>query len=141
MPGLGSVPVPKPEPHAKVKRRRQRQEKKVVSAVREQCVERDGDCRIGRSTRLFGACSGVPEWAHLGEKKRFKTRGLPPEIRHTTYGSLILCSGHHDAYDEHRITITPQTDRGADGPMTFVSADTRAQLIEVKRWKGSESRR
>jgi hypothetical protein len=50
-------------------------------------------------------CHGVSEWAHLGDKKRFKTRGQAPEIRHTTAGSLMLCQKHHADYDAGRMAI------------------------------------
>lgn len=137
MPGLGSSPQPKPEPRARVKGRAQRQARTVVNSVRSQCVARDGSCRIGQATQRFqqfGACDGASQWAHLGDSKRFKTRGQAPEIRHTTAGSLMLCARHHDGYDgrqPQRITIVAQTDRGADGPLTY--AVDREQVVEVER--------
>jgi hypothetical protein len=54
---------------------------------------------------LVGLCDGVSEWAHLGDKKRFKTRGQAPEVRHTTAGSLMLCTKHHQDYDAGRMVI------------------------------------
>lgn len=83
-----------------------RQAAKVVKSVRAQCVERDGYCRLAQwpsSDRLFSGltntCVGPSEWAHLGEHKRFKTRGQPATRRHTTAGSLMLCTRHHRDYD------------------------------------------
>jgi hypothetical protein len=105
---------PKPEPIQRTKRRKLRVETLVKQKVRARCVERDGDCRLQR-TALFGPCSGESEWAHLGEKKRARTRGMPPEQRHTTQGSLMLCTGHHRMYDAGRLGIEPLTPDGADG--------------------------
>jgi hypothetical protein len=107
--------IPKPEPRKRVKGRKQRHAAKVVQSVRQQVVERDGYCRampgtyptfIGDKGRaLVGLCDGVSEWAHLGDKKRFKTRGQAPEVRHTTAGSLMLCTKHHQDYDAGRMVI------------------------------------
>jgi len=110
------IPQPKPVKRVTVKRRRQRQARKVVQSVRAQCVERDGYCRAsgmgrygwndGRIWRNFiSLCHGQSEWAHLGEKKRFKTRRQAPEVRHTTAGSLMLCRFHHRAYDRGKLRI------------------------------------
>jgi hypothetical protein len=108
-----SLTLAKPEPRKRVKGRKQRHAAKVVKSVRAQCVERDGYCKAGAAIRTqpwlesqrLGTCEGVSEWAHLGDKKRFKTRGQAPEIRHTTAGSLMLCTKHHDDYDEGRMAI------------------------------------
>ncbi len=111
-------PCPKPTPRRIVKARKQRQVAKVVKSVRAQCVERDGYCRVGSCAWMF--CAGRSEWAHLGEKKRYKTRGMPAEIRHTTADSLMLCHLHHVAYDRtHTFKIVPLTSLGADGPLRF----------------------
>lgn len=117
----------KPEPRARVKARKQRHAAKVVKSVRQQCMERDGYCRIGNWEDNPGDfhddalnsifCEGRSEWAHLGEKRRFRTRGLLPERRHTTQGSLMLCTEHHQAYDARQLSITAMTDIGADGPL------------------------
>lgn len=113
--------IPKPEPWDKVKARRKRQEAKVVKDVRQQCVDRDGYCRI--ANKDMGPCSGPSEWAHLGEKKRFKTRGQAPEVRHTTAGSLMACKAHHDAYDkgtgDDRLVIEALGYIGADGLLRY----------------------
>jgi len=109
----------KPVKRATVKRRKQRQARTVVTSIREQCFERDGYCRFFLDT-TFGVycypegCKGPSEWAHLGEKKRFKTRGQPPEERHTTGGSLMLCRFHHHAYDRGDLAII-----GADANLTL----------------------
>ena len=122
--GQGGIACPKPEPRKRVKARRQRQAAKVVKSVRAQCVERDGYCRWARrwftNTIYCPACSGPSEWAHFAEKKRYKTRGMSPEVRHTTAGSFMLCRLHHVAYDRtHTLKIVPLTSKGADGPLQF----------------------
>jgi hypothetical protein len=91
--------------------RKQRAERKVATSVRAQCVARDGYCRL----MGLDVCEGPSEWAHLGDKKRFKTRGQAPEVRHTTAGSFIACRRHHRAYDAGVIQIEVRSDLGADG--------------------------
>jgi hypothetical protein len=112
--------IAKPELRRRVKGRAKRQEKKVVDRVRAQCVARDGDCRIGHATSLFGACSGESEWAHLEGSRRFETRGQDPEDRHTTAGSLMACTAHHQMYDRHELAIEPLMPEGADSTLRFV---------------------
>lgn len=98
----------------------------MVSDVRGECVVRDGYCRIGRvSEPALGPCSGPSEWAHLGDKRRARTRGQEPEERHTTAGSLMACRAHHYAYDKGieadgtKLHIEERTPKGADGPLAF----------------------
>jgi hypothetical protein len=103
-------PNPKPPSHKRVKAKRDRLEAKIKKAVRAQTVERDGHCfifsRLPAGLRaLLGPCAGSSEWAHIGEHRRFKTRGLPPEERHTTAGTAQMCEKHHDAYDAHEFDI------------------------------------
>jgi hypothetical protein len=105
---------PKPEPPRKVKARRGRIETKVAMAVRALVSLRDGDCRLS----CLGDCRGESEWAHLGKFRRFATRGMTPEQRHTTEGSIMLCTAHHDRYDGRarpRIDIQAASSLGADG--------------------------
>lgn len=100
-----------------------RSESLQAQKVRALCVLRDGDCRLNDDSlwSFFGACSGESEWAHLEDKRRFKTRGMAPEDRHTTAGSLQLCTGHHRRYDgaRPRLHIKAGSSRGADGPLGF----------------------
>lgn len=110
----GGSPQPKPASRKQVKAKATRAERQVIKSVRERCVERDGYCRLAGMTERL-RCFGRSEWAHLNESRRFKTRGMAPEDRHTTEGSLMLCNAHHQAYDSHHISIMPLTDRGADG--------------------------
>ena len=101
-------------------------ERTVSTQVRAKVSQRDGPCRIGKNllASFFGRCAGVPEWAHLGDKRRFKTRGMEPEDRHTTQGTAMLCTAHHSAYDLHLIDIQPLTPAGADGPLSFIKCET-----------------
>lgn len=125
----------KPEPHKRVKGRKKREERKVVKTVRPQVVDRDGTCRL-RSMSLafhlmFGACAGPSEWAHWREWSRAKTRGMAPEIRHTTDKSLMLCTKHHDDYDESRLTIEAKTERTCDGPLRFIKGEHVYDELEL----------
>lgn len=112
------IAAPKGESRKRIKGRRDRKEATVKKSVRSQCVDRDGFCRL----MGLGLCEGVSEWAHLGEKKRFKTRGQAPEVRHTTAGSFMACTGHHYSYDAGEIHIEAMTPNGADGLMLVTCA-------------------
>lgn len=108
-------------PTAKARATKATRDARYASSVRKIVADRDGACRIGdwennpediHCDSVTGEggwpglpCGGLSEWAHLGDKKRFKTRGLPPEERHTPAGSLMLCAQHHDDYDEGRLQI------------------------------------
>jgi len=116
----GGVECQKPEPRKRAKARQSRAEASVIQRVRAACVERDGECRLAAT--LFGReCFGASEWAHMGEKRRYKTRGLPPEERHSTVWTCQLCSFHHTLYDDKghpfdTIEITAlDSVKGADG--------------------------
>jgi hypothetical protein len=100
---------------------------KVVVDVRAQCVTRDGTCRYAKDVSTH-RCNGPSEWAHLGDKRRSKTRGQAPEVRHTTAGSLMLCQQAHAQYDGRqrpRLSITATTKRGADGPLRYREAKSK----------------
>ena len=113
-----SLALKKPEPRKRIKGRKDRRESQVKQQVRALCVARDGDCRMAGIP--WHVCGGASEWAHLGDKKRARTRGMKPEIRHTTAGSLMLCTTAHDDYDEGRIGILPVSHYdGADGLLAF----------------------
>lgn len=105
--------------------RRRRAEGEVVKAVRPMCVARDGYCRTSRYDLLAAShalgicCRGRSEWAHLGDKKRARTRGMAPEERHTTAGSLMLCGRMHRLYDDGELQIEALTEHGADGRLRF----------------------
>lgn len=115
---------PKPLPHRRTKGRRKRQERKVVQDVRPVVMDRDGYCRLSEAARLhpdeFGACEGPSEWSHYNAThRRSKTRGQPPEMRHTTAGSMSLCRKHSQDYDQNRLDIEVQdAARGCNGPVT-----------------------
>lgn len=121
MPEQLRFPKPRRGGRRREKARLKRRESKVIREdVRPYVVARDGHCRLGPVQpdalyMLVGSCDGPSEWAHLDEKRRSKTRGLPPEERHTRAGSLMLCKRHHDAYDTHKFDIEPRTSAGAEG--------------------------
>lgn len=124
----GGQPQPKGKTRKQLKARKQRHAAKVVTSVRARCVERDGHCRISnpmpgdqisRSLAEEHVCSGRSEWSHLGEFRRFKTRGMEPEVRHDTKHSAMLCDYGHLAYDCRWIRITYLTRNGADGPLSI----------------------
>ena len=109
--------LPKPTPRRIVKARKDRAEAAVKRRVRERCVERDGDCRLSGAS--WHTCVGESQWAHLGEHKRARTRGMAPGVRHTTAGSLMLCTQAHAAYDQGRLVIRLSGPAGADGALAF----------------------
>jgi hypothetical protein len=107
-------------------------ERAIKWKVREKVQHRDGWCRVARSRQVNEQdkrnwdpyifppqfpCLGPSEWAHL--LRRSKTRGMAPEDRHTSKGSIKACRKHHTEIDQHRLSVTPLTDRGADGPLKF----------------------
>ena len=120
-------------PTARRRAARARAERPVKDQVRAECVDRDGSCRLATRSKgdvagLVGphVCRGRSQWAHLGDHKRARTRGMAPEERHTTAGSLMLCEGAHDQYDRRRkpyLDIDPVTSRGADGPLALKERD------------------
>lgn len=128
---------PKDEPIKRRKNRRRRKESKIISQVRALVVARDGECRVEHwednpddwhqdDVNTSDECDGPAQWAHFGDKKRYRTRGMPPEERHTPEGSLMLCQKHHDMYDcrrKPRLFIEALSDRGAQGPLLFVLGD------------------
>lgn len=121
-------PKPTRGTHQRLKARQRRLESKVKRSIREQCVYRDGYCLLGPVGMAFagyGVCEGPSEWAHIGQHRRSKTRGMAPERRHTTKGSAMLCQTHHRAYDAHDFDIQPTTERGMDGPFRLVTGSGR----------------
>lgn len=119
---MGSHACPKPtDTRKRIAGRKRRAEAKVKQEVRAKCVTRDGDCRLQKAP--WHDCGGESEWAHFEEKKRARTRGMPPEERHTTEGSLMLCTTAHRDYDAGRMAIEAQTLDGADGELTFFKGE------------------
>lgn len=111
------------KPSAK-SRKRKRAEADVVAEVRPKVEERDGYCRILSFsldpltlTGVIKKCEGPSQWAHLPGHRRSQTRGLPPEERHTTQGTVMLCMRHHEMEETHQLSLRPLTPDGADGPM------------------------
>ncbi len=108
--------VPKPEPRKRMKARAKRTEAAIIRAVRAACVARDGYCRASD----LGGCYGPSEWAHAPWWTRAKTRGMKPELRHTTAGSMMLCQKHHADVDGHRLMAAPGDERWCDSLVYFV---------------------
>lgn len=111
--------TPKGIPRRRLKARKDRAETVVKRRVRAVVADRDGYCRYGKDYGPGHVCVGPSEWAHWGDRKRFKTRGMPPSERHTTAGSLMLCRSIHRAYDAGALAITADTDRGCDGLLHY----------------------
>jgi hypothetical protein len=110
--------LPKPTPRVLVKGRSDRAEAKVKKAVRAACVARDGHCLVG--TRVLGVsaeCRGESEWAHLAGHRRSQTRGLPPERRHQSRFTAMLCTRHHDQEEHKGWRVVYRTAEYADGPV------------------------
>lgn len=121
-------------PTARARRAKAAKDKRVAAKVRAVVAERDGYCRLSERDDCFG-CDGVSEWAHMHEERRSKTRGLPPDQRHTTQGSLMLCKRHHDRYDGRsrpRLIITALSNNGADGLLRFELARPRYESQATK---------
>jgi hypothetical protein len=100
---------------AKLRQAKARKDARYAKTIRSQVAARDGECRIGNweahpddvhaDALESEHCDGVSEWAHLGDRKRFRTRGQAPSLRHTTAGSVMLCTNHHRMYDRGELTI------------------------------------
>jgi hypothetical protein len=105
-------------------------ERQIIKANRAYCERRDGDCRIGYwgeiAIALFGECMSTSEWNHF--RRRSKSRGEPPEERHSTEVTGMLCGRHHDMVDEHEIDFVYLTSKRADGLMKFWNA--MGELVE-----------
>lgn len=127
-----SCPTPKHLPRRIVKARKGRSEDQVKREVRAECVERDGDCRICNLATSPGDWHeddfpmpdesflwNPSEWAHLDRSKRARTRGMSPELRHTTAGTAMLCRFHHELYDAGKLLVELMSNLGADGPLNW----------------------
>lgn len=94
----------------------------VVMDVRDLC------CRA--ANKGLGPCEGVPEWAHLGDKRRCFTRKMAPADRHDARWTMKLCTRHHRLYDQHVFEVEyVNAEDGANGRCRFVSA--QAVVSEV----------
>jgi len=112
---------PKPEPRKRTQARKARAEAAVVKAVRAACVLRDGLCRLSDEPwSVTAVCRGPSQWTHLPPFTRARTRGLPPERRHSTAWTIMACQRHHDMIDGRRtptLKVFCLTDKGANGPI------------------------
>src|SRR5688500_14894677 len=79
----------------RIKGRKDRAEANVKRQVRAECVERDGYCLVLTRLGLPG-CKGESTWAHFSGHRRSQTRGMPPERRHDSRFSGMLCKRHHN---------------------------------------------
>ena len=124
----------KPTPRKAEKAREDRAEAKLVQQVRKEVVARDGYCRLSWAkdvpTCPLDECSGPSQWAHLDPKRRWQTVGMPPEERHSTKWTAMLCDNHHDQYDAHDFDLEQITERGADGPLRLVIGNRKYEEIE-----------
>lgn len=102
-------------------------ESAIIQRVRAHDVERDGYCRVGKNLLLgfLGSCNGSSEWAHFGKWRRCFTRGMEPERRHLTTGSMMLCTKHHFDYDMHRFDVEALTPQECEGALAFIKGDKR----------------
>ena len=119
--GCPDLAFPKGQTRAERKGSLGYRERQIIERNRAHCERRDGDCRIGywgdTAIALFGECFGTPEWNHF--RRRSKSRGEPPEVRHSVEITGMLCGRHHDMVDEHEIDFDYLTEKRADGPMKF----------------------
>lgn len=108
-------------PTARARARKKRRDEAVAETVRALVEARDGHCKYGFDVHPANRsrCGADSQWAHFGERKRFKTRGMDPTYRHATTHSLMLCGPHHDAYDKGLLAITLVTEAGCDGPLEY----------------------
>lgn len=124
--------IPKGPTRKELKGQEDYREKQIMKRNRAHCVRRDGFCRIGHwgdlAVELFGECYGKSEWNHF--HKRSLTRGMPPEERHSTRITGMLCVTHHRMVDDDDILFEYQTADGADQPMTFWPKGSLKQLVE-----------
>lgn len=96
---------------------RQKKERSVKDRIRRVVFNRDPGCVVPEDPRW--PHSGPHEWAHLEEGTRARTRGKPPEERHTPRLSCRLCQEHHRMYDASQLDLEFLTDDGADGDMAW----------------------
>ncbi len=136
-------PCPKGPTRKLLKGRKDRAEAKQEKAVRAHCVDRDASCRQGAFSMLGRCdvsspdkglcgcyCDGPSELAHMHARRRSKTRGMAPDIRHDTKFCLMLCRFHHQQYDAKWLIITALTRKGADGALRFRRAHPSGKRTE-----------
>src|SRR5262245_25370929 len=103
---------------ARLRAAKARKDRSYASAVRDEVMARDGFCRYGYvPPQDRSDCAGVSEWAHI--EGRYKTRGMKPEKRHSTRGTLMLCSAHHRAHHAKTLVIEAPSPKGCDGRLVF----------------------
>lgn len=117
---------------AKRERQERQREIAIIAVNRATVARRDGRCRLGtRAARLvFDACAGRAEWNHLTKRSKSDRDGATLEEKHATGITMMACSGHHQAIDQHRISFEYLTDRRADGQMKWKNEKTGATYEE-----------
>lgn len=111
-----------PGPTARARASKRRKDLARQRAVAVELLPRDGACRFfGTFIDGTGECWGSSEPAHLGEKRRCHTRGMPPEERHDPIWEANLCTGHHRRYDHHEFDLEPvDAAVGANGQLNVL---------------------
>ena len=106
---------------ARLREAKARKDRAYAATVRDRVIERDGHCRYGKDVASHerSECRGPSEWAHINDWQRFKTRGRPPERRHATQGSMMLCQRHHELYDDGHIEIDYWEPHYCDGHVSY----------------------
>lgn len=103
----------------RVKGRKDRAEAKVKKQVRAECEARDGYCLVLTRVGILGQCKGRSTWAHLSGYRRSQTRGMPPERRHDTRFSGMLCVQHHKLEEDGKFQVVYRTVDYANGPVSW----------------------
>jgi hypothetical protein len=128
--GHPDLAFPKGQTRAEKKGKLDYRERQIIDRNRAKCVRRDGalGCRIGywQKTEIFGDCYGGSEWNHFD--KRSLTMNEPPEERHSSRITGMLCGTHHTLVDDHEIKFEYLTDAGADDVMKFWN--DKGELVE-----------
>ena len=100
-------------------------ELRVVKRIRDAVRQRDRECRFPAEARVEWPCHPFlgAQWAHRPAWRRSRTRNKPPEERHQTQGSYLLCQLHHTALDHGEICEEAvDSTLGADGVIRWHTA-------------------
>lgn len=110
----------------RLKGRKARAEARVKKQVRAECEERDGYCLVLTRVGIVGDCKGRSTWAHFAGHRRSQTRGLPPERRHDTRFSGMLCTKHHGQEERGVYQVVYRTVDYANGPVGWEPRQQKA---------------
>lgn len=109
----------------RLKGRKDRTERLVKRTVRAECVVRDGPCLVLTRVGIVGDCDGPSTWAHFRGHRRSQTRGLPPERRHDTRFSGMLCERHHTQEERGTFGVVYRTAEYANGPVGWAPREQK----------------